>query len=84
MVTKEEFQESVRQRMFSGVSFTFQQLCRNAERSHPGLEKIEGQETWRIIDNEIQKARKKGLISFIRNGRESFWSMASQEPEKSK
>lgn len=50
-------------RMASGEPFTYGQLCKQWPASH------------RLIDQTIQKWRRKGLISFARTGRLTVWSL---------
>lgn len=53
----------IERRIFSGESFTFHDL-------HSGLDSA-----YREADRLIQKHRKKGFISFERQGRDSVWSL---------
>lgn len=57
-------------RIFSGEPFTFNELSRIA----PGA--------YREADRLIQKHRKKGFISFVRIGRDVFWSLTDAGKEE--
>lgn len=74
-MTREEAKEVCRQRMLNGVQFTFAQLDDYLTRACDSATQIDGTDRWRIADAMIQQFRKKGLIAFVRHGRNSIWTL---------
>lgn len=59
-----DVQHEIEKRMKSGKPFTFASL-------HTNLPEV----GYRMADRTIQKWRRKGWISFARNGRDTIWSL---------
>lgn len=60
--------EIIEARMASGEPFTFGEL-------HSLIDLSDKERSYRLADRTIQKWRKRGLISFVKNGRDVVWSL---------
>ncbi len=61
-----DVQHEIEKRMKSGKPFTFASLHTNLP-----------EEGYRMADRTIQKWRRKGWISFVRNGRDTIWALTA-------
>lgn len=68
----EDIQAEIENRMLSGDSFTYGDLCALFYQNH-------GFECDRAIDRTIQKLRKKGKIAFERKGGRVVWAATKGE-----
>lgn len=64
--------EKIEARMASGEEFTFQQLWLSFETGN------DQENVYRLVDRTIQKWRKAGLISFVRQGNRVIWSLTDE------
>lgn len=80
-MTREEAKEICRKRILSGEPFSFSLLDAHLYRESGGAQGIDGTDRWRVADAMIQHFRKKGLISFIRRGRETIWTLTDAGQE---
>ncbi|CCG43355.1 hypothetical protein [Magnetospirillum molischianum] len=62
--------EQIENRMLSGEPFTYGDLCRYFDN---------GEKHGRLIDQIIQRLRKKGMIAFTRVGRQVIWKRVEKE-----
>lgn len=74
-MTRDEAKNFCQNYMLSGNSFTFIELTKALRESANGANSIDGSDTWRIAYSMIKKFHKKGVISFVRKGRDSIWSL---------
>lgn len=74
MMTVEEAKAACDRRALSGLPFTFSQLWRMLERENGGPTVEGGKDCYRIADQSIQRLRRAGRISYVRNGRETVWT----------
>lgn len=74
-MTRQEAKEICEKRALGGERFTAMQLTAHLERHNGGVTTIDGADCFRIADAVIQKLRRAGKISFVREGREIIWIM---------